>query len=94
MASDSKIALLKEAVLKLKADGVQHLSVEVLLNYVTKLEGVPERRDLPASGLEHYKAQLAAWLEKQKEVSALNVEGFKSVILAGQARAPSGRQSY
>ena len=45
MASDSTIALLKEAILKLKADGVQHLSVEALLNDVTKLERVGRKAE-------------------------------------------------
>jgi len=85
MATDSKIALLKDAVLQLKKDGVQNLSVDALLDYVTKLEAaVQERREPSAAELEHYKAQLSAWVEKQKEASAINVEGFKSVILAGQ----------
>jgi hypothetical protein len=85
MATESKIALLKDAVLQLKKDGVQNLSVAALLDYVTKLEAaVQERREPSAAELEHYKAQLSAWVEKQKEASAINVEGFKSVILAGQ----------
>ncbi len=82
MGSDSGTTLLKEALLRLKKDGVQHVAVDALLEYVTKIEAAV--REPSAAELEHYKAQLAAWVEKQKEASTINVEGFKSVILAGQ----------
>jgi len=85
MPGDARIAPLKEAVLKLKKDGVERVSVDALLEYVTRLQAaVEERLEPSAAELEHYKTQLSAWVEKQKEASAINVEGFKSVILAGQ----------
>jgi hypothetical protein len=85
MESKTKMDLLKDAVLKLKQDNVQQLSVDALLDYISKLESVAQEPAQPsAAQLEHYKAQLSAWVEKQKETSAINVEGFKSVILAGQ----------
>lgn len=86
MATDDRFTLLKQAIAKLKAGGVQSVGVDDLLDYVAKLEAAVEPRQEPgAAEIEHYKAQLAAWVEKQKEASAINVEGFKSVILAGQS---------
>ena len=86
MATDDRLTLLKQAVARLKEDGVQSVGVDALLDYIAKLEAAIEpRREPNAAEIEHYKAQLAAWVEKQKEVSAINVEGFKSVILAGQS---------
>lgn len=91
MAADTRLTLLKDAVLKLKRDGVQQVSVDALLDYVAKLESaVEDRREPSAADLEHYKAQLAAWVERQREASAINVEGFKSVILSGQNALRSG----
>lgn len=86
MATDTQIALLKDALAKLKKEGVEHLAVDALMEYLAKLEAAavpPSPAPSPAE-LEHYKAQLAAWVEKQKEVSSFNLEGFKSVILAVQ----------
>ena len=86
MAGDTRIDLLKDALLKLQKDGVQQIAVDALVDYVAKLDAVGGQapREPSAAELEHYKAQLAAWVEKQKEVSNINVEGFRSVILAGQ----------
>lgn len=87
MVTDSKIALLKDALTQLKKDGVQQVTIDALMEYLAKLDAA-DVTTAPAPSpaeLEHYKAQLAAWVEKQKEVSNLNLEGFKSVILAGQA---------
>jgi hypothetical protein len=58
------------------------VAVDALMEYLTQLEATAVRSS-PAE-LEHYKAQLAAWVEKQKEFSNFNLEGFKSVILARQ----------
>jgi hypothetical protein len=82
MAPDSQIAALKDVLVVLKKDGIENVSVDALMEYLTKLETTAITRS-PAE-LEHYKAQLAAWVEKQKEFSNFNLEGFKSVILAGQ----------
>lgn len=87
MADDTRITLLKDALLNLRRDGVQHVAVDTLIEYVDTLQSDGGRgsADLSAAELEHYKARLAAWVETQKEASNINVEGFKSVIMSGQS---------
>src|SRR5712692_328687 len=85
MTDDSTGTLLKEALQRLKKDGVEHVTVDALLDYLGKLEAAGVQDGPTVVALEHYKAQLTAWIERQKEVASINLEGFKSVILAGQS---------
>ncbi|MGL6213244.1 hypothetical protein [Billgrantia desiderata] len=75
---------LKEALIQLQQDGVESVSVAGLIEFLKRAEPDGKVGDLSPVQLEHYKAQLSVWVEKQKEHSTLNVEGFKSVITAGQ----------
>lgn len=79
-----RLVSVKEALIKLRQDGVESVAVAALIDLLSKTEPDMRIEELSAAQLEHYKAQLAVWVEKQKEQSSLTVEGFKSVITAGQ----------
>jgi len=91
MGTDGTITSLLKALRQLKGDGVEHVSVDRLIDYLTNMEAdSSQERVVPPAELERYKAQLAVGVQKQQEVSNINVEGFKSVILTGQTSLRSG----
>lgn len=85
MTDETPTTLLRTALQRLKRDDVRHVTIDAVLEYIDELEASGARDRRSAIELEHYKAQLAAWIERQKEAASMSVEGFKSVILAGQS---------
>ncbi len=79
------ITLIKNELNGLKNQGIEQVSINGLIDYLSKLEKTRENLSgITPAELEHYKAQLAMWVESQKSQSQITTEGFKSVILAGQ----------
>ncbi|MDO9530727.1 MAG: hypothetical protein Q7O12_01140 [Deltaproteobacteria bacterium] len=79
------ISLFKNELVGLKKQGIEQLSIDGLIDYLSQLEVTRENlSSITPAELEHYKAQLAMWVDSQKSQSQISAEGFKSVILAGQ----------
>ena len=75
---------LRETMTKLRADGIETIKTENLIAY---LDNVINSRypEIDQAYLEKYRAELQLWLEQNKRVHVMDVEGFKSVIAAGQS---------
>ena len=81
----SVISLIKNALHDLKKQGVEQISIDGVIDYLSQLEATRQHLlELTPAELEHYKAQLAMWVENQKHSFRISTEGFKSVILSGQ----------
>lgn len=81
----SVISLIKNALLDLKKQRVEQISVDGLIDYLSQLEARRQHLlELTQPELEQYKAQLAMWIENQRHAFVVTTEGFKSVILSGQ----------
>ena len=79
------ISLFKNELVGLKKQGIEQLSIDGLIDYFSQLEVTRENlSSITPAELEHYKAQIAMWVDSQKSQSQISTEGFKSVILAGQ----------
>jgi hypothetical protein len=79
------ISLIKNELDGLKKQGIEQVTIDGIIDYLSQLEVTRESLSgITLAELEHYKAQLAMWVESQKSQSQISAEGFKSVILAGQ----------
>jgi hypothetical protein len=79
------ISLIKNELNSLRTQGIEQVSINGLIDYLSQLEKTRENLSaITPAEIEHYKAQLAMWVENQKSQSQITTEGFKSVILTGQ----------
>ena len=85
MSPVTLISLIKNELENLKKQGIEKVSIDELMDYLSKIELANQNlSDLSLVELERYKAQLNMWVEQQKSQTKLWAEGFKSVILSGQ----------
>jgi hypothetical protein len=81
----SIISLIKDQLLGLKKQGIEQISIDGIIDHLSQVEKTRQHLSgLTPAELEHYKAQLAMWIENQRSSSQMSTEGFKSIILAGQ----------
>jgi len=74
---------LKETIEKLKADGVEAINSTNLITYLDEVIRSPNP-ETDQANLERYRAELQLWVEENKKIHSWDLEGFKSVISAGQ----------
>lgn len=74
---------LRQTIEKLNADGVDAIKSSNLIAYLDEVVKSPNPETDPAN-LERYRAELQLWVEENKKLHSWDLEGFKSVISAGQ----------
>lgn len=74
---------MKAEIEDIKRQGVAAVFVDNLINYLANVENTPTQEPSPAQ-LEHYKGMLNAHLETVKHNHNMEIEMFKSALVAGQ----------
>jgi len=75
---------LKNAVIRLRNEGVKEVPLDGLVSFLDDmLKEPPEERANVT--LERYRAELQHWVEQNKAVEAFNIEMFRSVLATGQS---------
>jgi hypothetical protein len=74
---------LKQTIKKLQSDGVDSVKSVNLITYLDEVIKSPNP-EVDQANLESYRAELQLWVEENKKVHSWDLEGFKSVISAGQ----------
>ena len=81
----SLISSIRDELVKLKDQGIDKVSIDKIIHYLSQLEiTIENMAAIKPTELEHYKAQLLMWIENQKSQSQIFTEGFRSVILSAQ----------
>ncbi|MBX4884026.1 hypothetical protein HJA90_10570 [Rhizobium bangladeshense] len=74
---------MKAEIEEMKNKGVAAVYVDNLINYLSNVESIPSEEP-SAAQLEHYKGTLNVHLEAMKHNNNMQIEMFKSALVAGQ----------
>lgn len=87
------VELLDQSIRTAKDAGTSAVSVERLEAFATEVARIvgesKSESAVPDAQLEHYKAQLSAWVGSQQQVHEWNLEMLRSVITSGQSALKS-----
>lgn len=74
---------LKTTIEEIKENGTSTIYCDNLIAYLDEVINTPSHK-LGEADLEKYRAELQAWIEKNKEINNSRLEMFRSVITSGQ----------